>query len=76
MTLHQLTGTPDDWRVRARAAMGGARRRLSVDLPAEAESHRGSCARSWPKCELPRRQNRPAGERGLHRSRLAASLGP
>jgi alkylation response protein AidB-like acyl-CoA dehydrogenase len=35
MTLHQLTGTPDDWRVRAaRAAMQGARRRLAVDLPA------------------------------------------
>ncbi len=34
MTLHQLTGTPDDWRVRAaQAAMGGARRRLAVDLP-------------------------------------------
>ncbi len=33
MTLHQLTGTPDDWRVRAaRAAMRGARRRLAVDL--------------------------------------------
>ena len=33
MTLRQLTGTPDDWRVRAaQAAMGGARRRLAVDL--------------------------------------------
>ena len=33
MTLQQLTGTPDDWRVRAaQAAMGGARRRLAVDL--------------------------------------------
>src|SRR5262249_43746373 len=41
MTLHQLTGTPDDWRVRAaKAAMTGARRRLSVDLPPEAEAHR------------------------------------
>jgi alkylation response protein AidB-like acyl-CoA dehydrogenase len=37
MTLHQLTGTPDDWRVRAaRAAMAGARRRLAVDLPTHA----------------------------------------
>jgi 3-oxochol-4-en-24-oyl-CoA dehydrogenase len=34
MTLHQLTGTPDEWRVRAaQAAIGGARRRLAVDLP-------------------------------------------
>jgi alkylation response protein AidB-like acyl-CoA dehydrogenase len=34
MTLHQLTGTPDDWRVRAaQSAMAGARRRLAVDLP-------------------------------------------
>jgi alkylation response protein AidB-like acyl-CoA dehydrogenase len=33
MTLHQLTGTPDEWRTRAaRAAMQGARRRLAVDL--------------------------------------------
>ncbi len=38
MTLHQLTGTPDDWRVRgARAAMAGARRRLAVDLPTPGE---------------------------------------
>jgi alkylation response protein AidB-like acyl-CoA dehydrogenase len=36
MTLHQLTGTPDEWRIRAaRAAMHGARRRLAVDLPDE-----------------------------------------
>ena len=41
MTLHQVTGTPDDWRVRAaQAAMGGARRRLAVDLPPEAEQYR------------------------------------
>ena len=34
MTLLQLTGTPDDWRVRAaQSAMAGARRRLAVDLP-------------------------------------------
>ena len=33
MTLQQLTGTPDDWRIRAaQSAMGGARRRLAVDL--------------------------------------------
>ncbi len=33
MTLQQLTGTPDDWRIRAaQTAMGGARRRLAVDL--------------------------------------------
>src|SRR6185369_5241626 len=33
MTLQQLTGTGDDWRIRAaQAAMGGARRRLAVDL--------------------------------------------
>ncbi|MDQ1458517.1 MAG: hypothetical protein QOI08_1, partial [Actinomycetota bacterium] len=36
MTLHQLTGSPDDWRVRAaQAAMQGARRRLAVDLPGD-----------------------------------------
>jgi alkylation response protein AidB-like acyl-CoA dehydrogenase len=41
MTLHQVTGTPDDWRVRAaEAAMHGARRRLAVDLPPEAEQYR------------------------------------
>jgi alkylation response protein AidB-like acyl-CoA dehydrogenase len=41
MTLHQITGTPDAWRVKAaRAAMGGARRRLAVDLPADAEAYR------------------------------------
>jgi len=41
MTLHQVTGTTDDWRVRAaRAASGGARRRLAVDLPPEAEAYR------------------------------------
>ncbi|HET9729698.1 MAG TPA: acyl-CoA dehydrogenase family protein, partial [Acidimicrobiia bacterium] len=38
ITLHQLLGTPDEWRVRAaRAAMRGDRRRLAVDLPVEAE---------------------------------------
>jgi alkylation response protein AidB-like acyl-CoA dehydrogenase len=36
MTLQQLTGTPDEWRVRAaQAAMHGARRRLAVDLPSD-----------------------------------------
>ena len=41
MTLHTLTGTPDDWRVRAaEAGLAGARRRLAVDLPAEAEAYR------------------------------------
>ncbi len=34
MTLQQITGTGDEWRVRAaQAAMHGARRRLAVDLP-------------------------------------------
>jgi alkylation response protein AidB-like acyl-CoA dehydrogenase len=38
MTLQQLTGTPDDWRVRAaQAAMHGARRRLNVDVSGNAE---------------------------------------
>ncbi len=38
MTLHQLTGTPDDWRVRAaQVAMTGARRRLAVDLATHAD---------------------------------------
>src|SRR5207248_11020955 len=41
MTLHQLPGTPDDWRVRAaRAAQGGARRNLAVVLPVAAEEFR------------------------------------
>ncbi|HVJ99192.1 MAG TPA: acyl-CoA dehydrogenase family protein, partial [Acidimicrobiia bacterium] len=41
MTLLTLTGTPDDWRVRAaEAGLAGARRRLAVDLPAEAEAYR------------------------------------
>jgi len=41
MTLHAVTGTPDEWRVRAATgAMHGARRRLAVDLPPEAEEYR------------------------------------
>jgi alkylation response protein AidB-like acyl-CoA dehydrogenase len=41
MTLHQVTGTPDAWRVRAaETALAGARRRLAVDLPPEAEASR------------------------------------
>jgi alkylation response protein AidB-like acyl-CoA dehydrogenase len=40
-TLHQLLGAPDEWRVRAaRAALTGERRRLTADLPAEAEAYR------------------------------------
>jgi alkylation response protein AidB-like acyl-CoA dehydrogenase len=41
ITLHQLAGTPDEWRVRAaRELQGGARRRLAVDLGPEAERYR------------------------------------
>ena len=41
ITLHQLAGTPDEWRVRAaREVQGGARRRLAVDLGPEAETYR------------------------------------
>jgi len=41
ITLHQLVGTPDEWRARAaREVQAGARRRLAVDLGPEAESHR------------------------------------
>ncbi len=41
ITLHQLAGTPDEWRVRAaRELQGGARRRLAVDLGNEAETYR------------------------------------
>jgi alkylation response protein AidB-like acyl-CoA dehydrogenase len=41
MTLHQIAGTPEAWRVKAaQAAMRGARRRLAVDLPPEAEAYR------------------------------------
>ena len=36
LTLHQLFGLPSRWRLRAaREALGGARRRLTVELPAE-----------------------------------------
>jgi alkylation response protein AidB-like acyl-CoA dehydrogenase len=41
ITLHQLAGTPDEWRVRAaREVQAGARRRLAVDLGEEAETYR------------------------------------
>jgi alkylation response protein AidB-like acyl-CoA dehydrogenase len=41
ITLHQLAGTPDEWRVRAsREVLQGARRRLAVDLGPEAEEYR------------------------------------
>ena len=41
MTLHQLVGSPDRWRVTAaRVAMAGGRRSLGADLPAEAEAMR------------------------------------
>jgi alkylation response protein AidB-like acyl-CoA dehydrogenase len=42
MTLHQLTASPDEWRIRAaRAAMQGARRRLAVDLPRHGDGDGG-----------------------------------
>jgi alkylation response protein AidB-like acyl-CoA dehydrogenase len=41
MTLRQLTGDPDEWRIHAAEAAGtGARRRLAVDLPDEAVQYR------------------------------------
>ena len=41
MSLHQLTGAPDEWRIRAaKGAMAGGRRRLATDLPPEAEAMR------------------------------------
>src|SRR6266850_2926986 len=41
ITLHQLAGSPDEWRVRAaREVQGGSRRRLAVDLGPEAETYR------------------------------------
>jgi alkylation response protein AidB-like acyl-CoA dehydrogenase len=41
MTLHQVDGTPDEWRVRAsKAALAGGRRSLGADLPPEAEAMR------------------------------------
>jgi alkylation response protein AidB-like acyl-CoA dehydrogenase len=41
ITLHQLAGTPDEWRVRAaQEVQAGARRRLAVDLGPEAETYR------------------------------------
>ena len=65
MTLHQLTGTPDEWRVRAaEAALGGARRRLAVDLPADAEEYRTEV-----RAVLEAVADRPSAER---RARLAA----
>jgi alkylation response protein AidB-like acyl-CoA dehydrogenase len=42
LTIHQLVGTPDEWRERAaRAALARGHRRLAVDLPPEAEAVRG-----------------------------------
>ncbi len=41
ITLHQIAGTPDEWRVRAaREVQAGARRRLAVDLGPDAETYR------------------------------------
>ncbi len=41
VTLHQVFGLPSRWRARAaREALGGARRRLAVELPGEAEGLR------------------------------------
>jgi alkylation response protein AidB-like acyl-CoA dehydrogenase len=41
LTLHQLVGTPDEWREQAaRAALARGHRRLAVDLPPEAEAVR------------------------------------
>ncbi|HEY5076339.1 MAG TPA: acyl-CoA dehydrogenase, partial [Acidimicrobiia bacterium] len=40
LTLHQLTGAPADWRIRAaQSAMHGARRRLAVNLPGDGETN-------------------------------------
>jgi alkylation response protein AidB-like acyl-CoA dehydrogenase len=66
MTLHQLTGTPADWRIRAaQAAMHGARRRLAVDLPREGEHE---ALRAELRTLLDEIKSRPAKEQ---RDRLA-----
>lgn len=43
VTLHQVFGLPSRWRLRAaQEALGGARRRLTVELPAEAAEMRAA----------------------------------
>jgi alkylation response protein AidB-like acyl-CoA dehydrogenase len=56
MTLHQLVGTPDTWRIAAaRAAMAGDRRALGTDLPERAQSMRDELRRFIAEIkELPR----------------------
>jgi alkylation response protein AidB-like acyl-CoA dehydrogenase len=60
MTLHQATGTPDDWRVRAaEVAMTGARRRLGVDItPAMQAQGEELCAFLAEVKDLPPREQR------------------
>ena len=86
MTLHQLTGTPDDWRVRAaQAACAGARRRLAVDLPTHAGDADGaastrsapSSAHSSPEIVGPAGQGtaQPARGGGLRHARAGPRRG-
>jgi alkylation response protein AidB-like acyl-CoA dehydrogenase len=60
ITLHQLAGTPDEWRVEAaRAAMRGDRRRLATDMPAAAEQHRDELRALLAEVkDLPERERR------------------
>ncbi len=84
MTLHQLTGTPDDWRVRAaRAAMHGARRRLAVDLAGSGAATRPTKFRAELRDFLAStsapagaRTARPPRRGGLRHAGLARAVGP
>lgn len=61
VTLHQLFGPPSRWRLRAaREALGGARRRLTVELPAEAEVVREEVRRFVSRIESLDPAERPA----------------
>ena len=79
ITLHQLAGTPDEWRVRAaREVQGGARRRLAVDLGPEAEAHRAEVRALLDEVKdlSPREQRERFARRRLPHARLAAAVGP
>jgi alkylation response protein AidB-like acyl-CoA dehydrogenase len=60
IVLHQIVGTPDEWRVRAAEhALAGERRRLSADLPRDAEEYRAEVrALLADIADLPSRERR------------------
>jgi alkylation response protein AidB-like acyl-CoA dehydrogenase len=60
IVLHQIVGSPSDWRVQAaRHALAGERRRLSADLPREADEPRAEVRALLAEvAELPSRERR------------------